>query len=273
MAALVEGNSLRGTARLTGAARMTVEKLLRDLGAACTAYHDAHVRGLTSHRIQCDEIWSFVGAKHKNVSPHRRGAWGDCWTWTALDADTKLMVSWLVGPRDAHTANAFMADVAARLANRVQLTTDGNHIYLAAVESALGSNVDYAMLEKRYGGVPMGDTAATRYSPARITGVQAATITGRPHPRYVSTSYVERQNLTMRMHMRRFTRLTNAFSKKIDMHAHAVALHFMYYNFCKIHGSLRVTTAMESRLTNHAWDISELIRLLSTYDAAAYPTP
>ena len=235
---------------------------------ACAAYHDAHVRGLRSQRIQCDEIWSFVGAKQKNVRPGRMGEWGDCWTWTAMDADSKLMISWLVGTRDMDTASIFMADVADRLANRVQLTTDGNVAYLSAVESAFGAGVDYATLEKHYGGIPSGQIAATRYSPAKITSLRAATIAGNPNPRYVSTSHIERQNLTMRMHMRRFARLTNAFSKKMEMHAHAVALHFTYYNFCKIHQTLRVTPAIEAGISDHVWDVLELLDLLDSSEKA-----
>jgi IS1 family transposase len=266
IAALVEGNSLRGTARLTGVARMTVEKLLRDLGAACAAYHDAHVRGLKSQRIQCDEIWSFVGAKAKNVPEEKRGQWGDVWTWTAIDADSKLIVGYRVGQRTAADAYDFMQDVASRLATRVQLTTDSLKLYLNAVDYAFGIDIDYAMLEKHYGSFVNTNSAAHhRYTPAKITGVRAATITGDPDRKHVSTSYVERQNLTMRMHMRRFTRLTNGFSKKIEMHVHNVALHFMYYNFCKIHQTLRVTPAMEAGLSTHPWDVPELIETLMAH--------
>jgi len=260
---LVEGNSLRATARITGVARMTIEKLLRDLGAACSAHHDAAVRNLASKRIQCDEIWSFIGSKQKNVPEAKVGEWGDMWTWTAIDPDSKLMVSYLVGPRSPRTAFAFMGDVASRLAGHVQLTTDGLYWYPHAVERAFGIGVDYAVIEKHYGKTPAGTApAASRYSPARFTGATRAVLRGKPDPRHISTSHVERQNLTMRMHMRRFTRLTNGFSKKIEMHAHAVALHFAYYNFCKIHQSLRVTPAMEAGISDHPWDIQELIALL-----------
>lgn len=270
IAALVEGNSLRGTARLTGVARMTVEKLLRDLGAACAAYHDTHVRNLKSQRIQCDEIWSFVGAKAKNVPEEKRGEWGDVWTWTAIDADSKLIVGYRIGQRTAADAYDFMQDVASRLANRVQLTTDSYKLYLNAVDYAFGIDVDYAMLEKHYGSHVKTDAPAHhRYTPAKITSMKATTISGDPDKRHISTSYVERQNLTMRMHMRRFTRLTNAFSKKIEMHAHNVALHFMYYNFCKIHQTLRVTPAMEAGIANHAWGIDELIRLLASQESVS----
>jgi IS1 family transposase len=263
IAALVEGNSLRGTARLTGVARMTIEKLLRDLGAACAAYHDANVRGLKSRRIQCDEIWSFVGAKAKNVPEEKRGQWGDIWTWTAIDADSKLIIGYRVANRTAADAYEFMKDVAGRLTNRVQVTTDNFKVYLNAVEFAFGLDVDFATLEKHYV-APYSEraSAAHRYSPASIASMKAAVISGSPDLKHISTSYVERQNLTMRMHMRRFTRLTNGFSKKIEMHAHSVALHFMYYNFCKIHQSLRVTPAMEAGLTTRPWDLRDLVALL-----------
>ena len=262
VAALVEGNSLRATARLTGVARMTVEKLLRDLGAACVAYHDANVRGLSSKRIQCDEIWSFVGAKAKNVSAEKKlEGWGDCWTWTALDADSKLIVSYLLGPRIPAIARSFMADVASRVNNRVQLTTDGLRVYFEAVDRAFGSDVDYAILDKHYSGGSV-ESASSRYTPPKFRAAKRATLTGQPDPRHVSTSFVERNNLTMRMHIRRFTRLTNAFSKKVEMHAHSVALHFMYYNFCKIHQSLRVTPAMEAGIADHVWSLEELVELL-----------
>jgi len=262
IAALVEGNSLRGTARLTGVARMTIEKLLHDLGTACAAHHDAHVRGLKSQRVQCDEIWSFVGAKAKNVPDAKRGQWGDVWTWTAIDADSKLIVSYRIGQRTAADAYDFMQDVASRLTNRIQLTTDQHKVYLNAVDYAFGVDVDYAMLEKHYGSFVAGPSAAHRYTPAKITSMKAAVITGSPERKHISTSYVERQNLTMRMHMRRFARLTNAFSKKIEMHAHNVALHFMYYNFCKIHQTLRITPAMAAGLSERVWDLSDLVALL-----------
>jgi len=262
VACLVEGNSLRATARITGFARMTIEKLLRDIGAASVAYHDANVRGLKSQRIQCDEIWSFVGAKAKNVPEERRDEWGDIWTWTAIDADSKLIVGYRVGNRTAADAYDFMMDVASRLSNRIQLTTDSLNLYLNAVDYAFGTEIDYAMLEKHYGTSVSTSSAAHRYTPSKITGVKRATITGDPNLRHVSTSYVERQNLTMRMHMRRFARLTIAFSKKVEMHAHSVALHFMYYNFCKIHQTLRVTPATEAGISDHVWSIDEIVGLL-----------
>ena len=256
--ALVEGNSLRGTARLTGVARMTVEKLLRDLGAACATYHDAHVRGLKSQRVQCDEIWSFVGAKAKNVPEEKRGEWGDAWTWTAIDADSKLIISYRVGQRTGPIAYDFMMDVASRLTNRIQLTTDKHRSYLTAVDYAFGTEIDFATLEKRYAGTVDG-----RYTPAKIKSTKRTTITGNPNPRHISTAYVERQNLTMRMHNRRLTRLTNGFSKKMEMHAHSIALHFMYYNFCKIHQTLRVTPAMEAGVADHVWPLDELVGLVA----------
>ena len=263
ISALVEGNSLRGTARITGIARMTVEKLLRDLGTACAEYHDAHICGLKSKRIQCDEIWSFVGAKAKNATAEqKKGGWGDCWTWTAIDPDTKLIVSYMVGPRTPPMAYEFMKDVAARIDSHVQLTTDGLYWYVDAVDNAFGIDVDYAMLEKHYGKASDGPSAAQRYSPPRFRSATRKVIKGNPDPRHISTSIVERQNLTMRMHMRRFARLTNAFSKKVENHAHSVALHFMYYNYCKIHQTLRVTPAMEARLSDHVWSLEELIGLL-----------
>jgi IS1 family transposase len=259
VSALVEGNSLRATARMTGVARMTVEKLLRDLGAACVAYHDAHVRGLKSQRVQCDEIWSFIGAKAKNVTPEQKAqGWGDVWTWTAIDPDSKLMISWLIGERDQSAANAFMCDVAARLTNRVQLTTDGWAAYAQAVDVAFGIDVDYGTIKNVYAAPGAGG----RYSPPKMVSAKRGDVTGDPTWRHISSSHVERQNLTMRMHMRRFTRLTNGFSKKVENHAHSITLHFMHYNFCKIHGSLRVTPAMEAGLSNHVWSVEELIELL-----------
>lgn len=259
VAALVEGNSLRATARMTGVARMTVEKLLRDLGTACVAYHDAHVRGLKSRRVQCDEIWSFIGTKAKNTTPEQKAqGWGDVWTWTAMDADSKLIISWLIGDRDQSAANAFMQDVAERLANRVQLTTDGWGAYPQAVDRAFGIDVDYGTIQKLYAAPGAGG----KYSPPKLISAKRAAVTGDPRSQHISTSHVERNNLTIRMHIRRFTRLTNGFSKKVENHAHSLALHFTYYNFCKIHGSLRVTPAMEAGLTDHCWDLSELVALL-----------
>ncbi len=259
IAALVEGNSVRATCRMTGVAKNTVAKLLVDIGRACTQYQDKVMRNLKCQRIQCDEIWSFVGCKQKNVKKgeHNRG---DVWTWTALDADSKLVPCWFVGCRDSGAAYHFIHDLKARLATRVQLTTDGHNAYLTAVEDAFGSEIDYAMLVKIYGATPEG--SEVRYSPAQCMGARKAVISGHPAFEHVSTSYTERQNLSMRMGMRRFTRLTNAFSKKLENHEHAIALYFMYYNFCRIHQTLRVTPAMEAGLTNHVWDLGEVVALI-----------
>lgn len=260
--ALVEGNSLRATARMTGVARMTVEKLLRDLSAVCNEYQDKHLRNLTCKRIQCDEIWSFVYAKQKNVPVEKQGTfgYGDVWAWVAIDAESKLAVSWLVGNRGAASAFALMDDLASRLAHRIQLTTDGHRVYLDAVESAFGSGIDYSMLVKIYGAD--SDKEAT-YSPAECVGCQRVPIIGNPDPKHVSTSFVERQNLTMRMSMRRFTRLTNAFSKKVENHAQSVALHFMYYNFVRIHQTLRVSPAMAAGIADKLWSVEDIVDLLS----------
>lgn len=258
---LTEGCSIRATVRMTGVAKNTVVKLLNDIGCACAAYHNAHVRKLRVRRLQCDEIWCFVGAKAKNTRLERKQeGWGDVWTWVAIDADTKLVVSYLVGGRDGGWARDFMEDCASRIRGRLQITTDGHHVYLDAVGDAFGADIDYAMLQKIYGAPT--DEESRRYSPAKCIGCDMKVVSGDPDPEYVSTSYVERQNLTMRMHMRRFTRLTNGFSKKLDNHRHAVALHYMFYNFCRIHQTHRVTPAMEAGLTDHAWNIEELVALL-----------
>lgn len=262
IAALVEGNSIRATCRMTGAAKGTVLKLLVDLGKACTKYQDEKLRGLSCKQIQCDEIWSFCYAKEKNVPDEFKGklGFGDVWTWTAIDAESKLIVSYLVGDRSAVYARKFIDDLASRLAHRVQLTTDGHKAYLSAVEGAFGADVDYAMLDKIYNAPPREGQA--RYSPAECCGTRKIKIKGSPDIAKVSTSYVERQNLTMRMSMRRMTRLTNAFSKKIENQAHAVALHFMHYNFCRVHQTLRVTPAMEAGIADHVWALDELAGLL-----------
>jgi IS1 family transposase len=261
VAALVEGMSINATVRMTGVAKHTVLKLLADLGCACAEYHEKHVRNLKTRRVECDEIWSFVGSKAKNTTKENleRG-FGDVWTWTAIDADSKLIISYLLGDRGSSTAHQFMLDLESRLTRRIQLTTDGHRIYANAVENAFGSEIDYAMLVKIYGA--SNDNPEARYSPATCIGCRTGVLSGRPDSRYISTSYVERQNLTMRMQMRRFTRLTNAFSKKLENHGHAVAIHFMHYNFCRIHKSLRVTPAMEAGLTDHVWTLEELIQLL-----------
>jgi IS1 family transposase len=260
VAALVEGCGINATTRMTGISKPTILKLLADLGTVCFAYHDAYVRGLNCKRIQCDEIWSFVGAKQKNVSEEKMAeGWGDAWTWTALDADSKLMVSYLVGQRGAWWAKKFMEDVALRINSRVQITTDGHRAYVEAIEGVFGMDVDYAMLIKQYGNPVSPDT---RYSPGEVIGIETVMVTGNPDPKHISTSYVERQNLTMRMSMRRFTRLTNAFSKKLENHEAAIALHYMHYNFCRIHQTLRVTPAMEAGIANHVWSIEELVKLM-----------
>jgi IS1 family transposase len=257
---LVKGNSLRAISRLCDVSINTVTKLLVDIGKAAIAYHDEHVRGIRTQRIQCDEIWSFVGAKAKNVTPEQKQAgWGDAWTWTAIDADTKLCVSYLVGGRDAGWGLEFMEDVASRLNSRVQITTDAHRAYLVAVEGAFGMDVEYAMLQKIYGAPT--DAEMRRYSPAQCIGADMKVVTGNPDPQHVSTSYVERQNLTMRMSMRRFTRLTNGFSKKIDNHIHAVAIHFIHYNYARIHKTLRVTPAMAAGISDHVWSLEEIAEL------------
>ncbi|MFN0157015.1 MAG: IS1 family transposase [Bacteroidota bacterium] len=258
---LVEGNSLRATSRLADVSINTVTKLLVDIGSACQTYHDVHVRNLTSKRVQCDEIWSFIYSKDKNVPEDMRGQYGigSVWTWTGIDADSKLAISWLVGNRDASYAHVFVNDVASRLTNRVQLTTDGLKAYIEAVDANFGANIDFAQLVKMYGKPLDSDH---RYSPAECTGIEKKPIMGNPNPKHISTSFVERSNLTMRMNMRRFTRLTNAFSKKVENHAHAVALHFMYYNFVRIHKTLRVTPAMAAGVTSKLWEIEDLARLL-----------
>lgn len=260
--ALVEGNSLRATARMTGVARMTVEKLLRELSAVCNTYQDKALRNLACKRIQCDEIWSFVYAKQKNLPGEKQGqfGYGDVWTWVAIHADTKLALSWRIGDRNAATAFSLMDDLASRLSHRIQLTTDGHRVYLDAVESVFGSGIDYSMLVKIYGADR--DTAAT-YSPAECISCRAVPIIGNPNPKHISTSHVERQNLTMRMSMRRFTRLTNAFSKKVENHSQSVGLHFMYYNFVRIHQTLRVTPAMAAGITDKVWEAEDMVALLS----------
>ncbi len=256
---LVEGNSLRATSRITGVARMTIEKLVRDLGAACEAFHNRTVKNLQSQRIQCDEIWSFIGAKEKNVTEEQKAmGWGDVWTWTALDPDSKLMVSWFVGDRGQDSAMFIMKDIASRVANRVQLSTDGYSTYLAAVDRAFGEDVDFGTIKKTY----QAPGAGGRYSPPKMVSAKRGTMWGNPDPKHISTSHVERHNLTIRMSMRRFTRLTNGFSKKLEMHALNLAIHFTYYNWCKVHSSLRVTPAMEAGLTDHVWAIEEIIALL-----------
>ncbi|MFC2060133.1 IS1 family transposase [Chloroflexota bacterium] len=264
ISALVEGNSIRATCRMTNTAKGTVIRLLRDVGKACIEYQDEHLKNLTCKKIQCDEIWGFVYAKEKNVPEDKRGqfGYGDVWTFTAIDADTKLIPSWLVGLRNFDCAYAFIADLRDRLANRVQLTTDGHKMYLEAIEHAFGADVDYAMLVKLYG---QELESERRYSPAKCLGADKRIVQGNPDTSKISTSYVERQNLTMRMSMRRFTRLTNGFSKKVEYLEYQVALHFMYYNFARPHKTLANpyprTPAMAAGIENHIWTIEEIVRL------------
>jgi len=263
--ALVEGNSLRATARMTGVARNTVSSLLVDLAAACSEYQNETLRGLTCRRVEADEIWAFCYAKEANVPEEHKGefGYGDIWTWVAIDADTKLVLSWLVGERDTPTAIEFMMDVRDRIANRTQLTTDGLVCYLTAVEEAFGADVDYAQLVKVYGANPASER---RYSPARFITAQKRSINGSPDGEKVSTSHIERQNLTMRMGMRRFTRLTNAFSKKAANLEAAVSLHYMYYNFARGHKTLANpyprTPAMAAGVADHMWSVEEIVGLL-----------
>lgn len=263
---LVEGSSIRAISRITDVSAMTVMKLLVDIGKACEKFHNEKVVNVKSQRVQADEVWSFVYAKQKNVTEEMPEGSGDVWTWTALDADSKLIVSWFVGNRDAESANIFMQDVAARLANKVQLTTDGHKAYLQAVDDAFGLDIDFAQLVKLYGAATGENSTEKKYSCAECTGTIKNVITGQPRERFISTSYVERQNLTMRMHMRRFTRLTNAFSKKIENHCYALALYFVYYNFCKIHKSLSVTPAMQAGLTKRPMTLED-IALLADIEA------
>ncbi len=260
LSALVEGSSINSVMRMTGVAKHTILKLLEDVGCACAAYHHNNVRGLQVKRIQCDEIWQFVGAKQKNATLEQKAAgWGDAWTWVALDADSKPCISYLVGGRDTGWATDFAFDIRQRVVGRPQITTDAHRPYLAAIEMAFGENVDYAQMHKIYGA--SGEVKG-RYSPATCIGCDMKTVIGEPDYQHVSTSYVERQNLTMRMSMRRFTGLTNGFSKKIENHGHAVALHFMYYNFVRVHKTLRVTPAMEAGIADHVWSFEELVALL-----------
>ena len=260
---LVEGNSLRATARITDVSRNTVDKLLRDVGMACLAYQDNTLKNLPCKRIQCDEIWSFIYSKDKNVPINKKGqfGYGDVWTWVAIDADTKLVPCWHIGQRNSKAARRFIDDLAGRLKNRVQLTTDGHKAYLTAIEHSFGAGIDYAMLVKIYGDTP-GNKQEQRYSSGQCCGTITGAVSGNPRENHISTSFVERQNLTMRMSIRRFTRLTNAFSKKIENHMFAVSLHYMYYNFGRIHQSLRVTPAMEAGIADHVWSLEEIAGLV-----------
>jgi IS1 family transposase len=265
---LCEGSSMRAISRVCDVSFNTVAKLLVDAGKACAAFHDEKLRGVASKRIQCDEIWTFTYAKAKNVEHAKKAPYaaGDCWTWTGIDADSKLIVSWMVGDRDALSANIFMDDLQARLANRVQLTTDGLKVYLDAVAGAFEGEVDFAQLVKMYGPAPEGER---RYSPAECLGAIKSQVTGDPDEKHISTSYVERHNLTMRMHMRRFTRLTNAFSKKIDNHIHMVALYTVFYNYVKMHKALRMSPAMAAKLSDKLWSMTDVAEMID----ATLPQP
>ena len=268
IASLVEGNSIRATVRMTGVAKNTVTKLLVDIGTVCSIYQDRVLRGLSCERVEADESWAFCYAKERNVPVEKRGefGYGDVWTWVGMDADTKLVVSYRVGTRGLGEARAFMKDLASRLSRRVQLTTDGHRPYLTAVEDAFAGEIDYAQLVEIYG-VAEPTRAGARYSPGVCLGAQMQTISGSPDPANISTSYIERQNLTMRMSMRRFTRLTNAFSKKVENLAVAVSLHFMHYNFCRVHKTLGTTPAVAAGVTDHVWKLDELIGLLEEAEA------
>jgi IS1 family transposase len=262
---LCEGMSIRAITRLTGASKNTVAKLLVAVGHAVTAYQDKALRNLKSARVQIDEIWSFIYCKNDNVKRAKSAPVeaGDIWTWTAIDADSKLLVSWYLGARDTDAAMHFLTDLRSRLSNRIQLTSDGHRPYLQAVDSVFGNDVDYAMLNKIYGADPQGQK---RYSPAKCIGAEKRKIIGNPDKKHISTSFVERQNLTMRMHMRRFTRLTNAFSKKMENHAATIALHSMFYNFVRIHQTLKVTPAMAAGVTDKLWEISDIVQVLEDYE-------
>jgi IS1 family transposase len=263
---MVEGVSIRAISRMTGASKNTIVKLLTDAGEACSDYQDRTLRNLPCKRLQADEIWSFVYPKQKNVPQEMRGQFGvvEVWTWTALCADTKLVPSWYVGTRDADAAYRFMSDLASRLANRVQLTTDGHHAYLSAVDAAFDRAIDYAMLARKYGVAP---EAEKRYSPAVCLGADRTVVRGRPDPAHIGTSYVERQNLSMRMGIRRFTRLTNAFSKKLENHIHALSIYFMHYNFVRIHQTLRCTPAMDAKVTDRLWSLEDMVALVDEWEA------
>lgn len=263
--ALVEGNSIRATVRMTGVAKNTVAKLLLELGDACSEYLNKALVNLSCQRVQCDEIWSFMAAKQANVTPEileRSPYAGDLWTWVAMDADTKLVVNYCVGKRDWQTAKHFVDGLAARMANRIQLTTDGNRLYLFAVNSAFKGDIDYGMLIKRYSPQYLGEDGPRRYSPAKCVGCERSARVGDPDPEHISTSLIERQNLTMRMQMRRYTRLTNGYSKKIENHVASLAIHYMHYNFVRIHHSLRVTPAMAAGVTDRLWSIEDLLSLV-----------
>ncbi len=260
---LIEGNSIRSTVRLTGFSKNTIAKLLVELGEVCLAYMDKNLRGLNCKLVQVDEIWSFVGCKEKQATDKKRakGACGDVWTWIAIDAESKLIPCFTVGPRDTETGHEFIRDLAKRLNNRVQLSSDGYKVYVKAVAATFGEDIDYAQIVKIYGNDPEGQR---RYSPAECTGCEKLPVIGDPQHKHISTSYIERQNLTLRMCNRRFTRLTNAFSKKLENHVASLAIHYMHYNYVRIHQTLRMTPAMAAGITKaHLWDIADLVRLLA----------
>jgi IS1 family transposase len=263
ISALVEGNSLRSTSRMVGVSINTVTKLLVDIGRACSIYQDRVMRNLTCQRLQIDEIWSFCYCKEKNVPDDRRDdmSIGDVWTFAAIDADTKLVPHWLHGQRSYCDAKSFVDSVAARLLNRVQVTTDGHKMYLDAMDSGFSGDVDYAMLIKHFGGEGSNRNPETRYSPGECCGTEKRVISGEPDEKHISTSYIERQNLTMRMKMRRFTRLTNGFSKKLENLMHAVSLHYMHYNFVRRHQTIRMPPALKAHVTDHVWTLEEVVAL------------
>jgi IS1 family transposase len=267
---MVEGNSIRAIVRMTGASKNTIVKLLEDAGEAFSAYQDRVFHDLPCKRLQLDEIWAFCSAKQRNVPFAKKAPEeaGDLWTWVALDADTKLVPSWRIGDRSGATAIEFVCDLSHRLANRVQVTSDGNRAYLEAIEASFGADVDYAQLIKLYGEVPH---LAGRYSPAQIQGTKTFCCTGTPDSEHISTSYVERQNITMRMSMCRSTRLTNGFSKKTKNHAHSIAIHFMHYNFVRIHQTLRVTPAMAAGVSKTLWSLIDMVRVIEEWEERHAP--
>ena len=264
ISALVEGCSVRATVRMTGVSKGAILRLLESVGTACAEFQDQALRNLPAKRIQCDEIWSFVAAKQKNVTSAviaREPMAGDVWTWVAIDADTKLACTWVVGSRDSHTARVFVHDLKSRLANRVQLTSDGLRHYFHAIAEYFNDEVDYATLTKIYGGTVEESGANVRYSPARCLGTETKIKIGNPDPKHINTSFIERQNLTMRMQMRRYTRLTNAFSKSLTNHIHSVNLFYMWYNFARVHQTLRVTPAMEAGISSYVWTIKDIVSM------------
>lgn len=267
---MVEGMSIRAISRTTGASKNTIVKLLADAGRACSEYQDKNLRNLSSKRLQLDEIWSFVGVKEKNATAEQKAAgFGDIWTWTAIDADTKLIPSWYVGARDTVAATEFVGDLASRLKNRVQITSDGHKPYLEAIDQAFGIDVDYAMLVKIYGH-PTGSEKT--YSPPECVGIERRRVTGNPDKKHVSTSYAERANLSIRMGLRRFTRLTNAFSKKVENHIHALSIYFMHYNYVRIHQTLRTTPAQAAAVTDKLWELEDIVRVVDEWEIARSAT-